>query len=122
VTVTDIRVLRRDAVHLHVSAAGLMVMSTKDERYWRISVSGELDISSVAAYDLVAAHTVELGPPCLDVDIAALRFLSVAGVAAFESSRQQAERRGGWMQLRNAGAGARRVLAMVGCASLLAPE
>jgi anti-anti-sigma factor len=110
---SDIRVAQGDRACLKIKVPGLTVTSAVGCWSSRVAVSGELDMATVAAFELVT------GPPRVKADLADLRFLSAAGITAFEVTSRRCDRHGGWFRLEHSGARVRRLLVLVGSERLL---
>lgn len=119
---TGIRVLHSDQVHLTVTSASLMVLAVMGRTHTRVSVDGELDMATVAAFGLAVDHVLATGPPRLEVDLAELRFLSASGIEAFEVARRRCTGLGGWLRLEHVDRSVRRLLTIVGAEHLLCAD
>jgi anti-sigma B factor antagonist len=116
---SDIRVVQGDRARLKINAPGLTVTSAVGCWSSRVAVSGELDMATVPAFELVIDHLLGAGPPRVKADLADLRFLSAAGITAFEVTSRRCDRHGGWFRLEHVGARVRRLLELVGSERLL---
>ncbi len=114
-----VRVLRQDTLHLNVMAAGLTVLSTTGVLSTRVVLSGDLDIATTVAFDLVVDQALEAGPPHLDVDLARLTFLGAAGMTALHRSDDRCRHRGGRLALERAERRIHRLLTVAGLDRLL---
>lgn len=116
---SGVRILRDDAAHLSVHAPGLVVLSTVGALSSRIVLSGDLDLASAPALEVVVDRSLAAGPPRLEIDLAELRFLGVAGITVFHRAGLACAERGGRVVLERAGPHARTILGMLGCQHLL---
>lgn len=116
---TEVRILRDDAVHLSVDAPGLVILSTVGALSSRVVLCGDLDAASAPALDVVVDRSLVAGPPRLEMDLAELRFLGVAGITSFQRAHRACVARGGRVVLERAGSRVRKILRIVGCEHLL---
>lgn len=117
---TEVRILRDDDVHLSVDAPGLTTLSTVGALSSRVVLYGDLDVSTVAALDVVVERLLQVGRPRMEFDLDGLAFLAIAGISAFQRADRACAARGGRVRLERVRPHARKVLRIVGGDDLVA--
>ena len=90
-----------------------------DEHHGELSVAGDLDIGSIAAFRSAVSELMGAGRRDVCVDLAGLDFMDSTGLGVLMWAHHRLEAAGGHLTLVNAHGNVERVLELTGTAKLL---